>query len=494
MRKITLAQLRAQNQLTQVEAAKKAKITTQTWNNVEKGLRKPQTITLAKIAKAFDLKPESIAVGDEKPEENANDTTNSDDGIRQDLLIKFATSQFLIATKKLPLIKNTINNLYSEQSKQQFVADVATKKPAWNHSDNNVIWVNMETGAVASDETFKKVRIEAGLNTYNYNYMSNNSGKSAYDIVNEFMENTGDWNRVEVQKQNSVQPLALLHVVIEGPNKFLDPAIRKEIIKDSIEHAKVGTTPFDLDENNFYCDKWDNNSEHVEITDDSKILTDKKFRMDVINDVVNSRNEDFLNGYSYYDFQQSTYDDLFEAWIDYAHDYRTFAQLQEHQLKERHDEWSNPFSLNTDNYYAYEKWLDNQTKDDSYELAGRLASQLNENQIDLDAVYVYYTHDKLNLEDVDRVFTNLIEPLQKAWLNGRIEIDNAKAEELLKKGYKDCWWFENFLKAPYAGIQYENDKNKTIDIVELGMQPLFYLHELAKQCGGASLNGGGIND
>lgn len=346
MKKVTLTQLRAQYELTQEQAAKKAHVTVQTWNNVEKGLHKPQIITLGRIAKAFDVKPEEIMIGYEETEKIQNAKTAVNDLNYE--LVNYASI----------LIDDNIKRL-------NFLSAIGQSQPKSFNVDKNVLWVNYKDGRVLSDVDFKKHRIEEAIANLN-----NDPKISIASILDGLTLYAWPWKPVNLSveaKSRHNHPLALLHYAVSQLH-YTDYI--PTLIKDAVDHVQNHGTYYDYEDDVLWA-----------CSDGIHYETDKKFRENQIgqalydwNDASDECHKEIAEKYNDENFYNDVEDN--NEWA-IADGYKTFNQVAEKQAFDREHAYENPFKQGTELYDAYDKWLINDAKQVGYYsdlLASRLQS------------------------------------------------------------------------------------------------------------------------
>lgn len=218
----TLIELREENSLSQVDAAKRAGINKATWNKVENGDSKPQMRTLRKIAKAFNIPASEIKAGKEpeKPqadytvevkgfgkqgEEQILDALNANKGnnrLNHEQEEKLAsiynqytgikdrpfTSKFMIDVvnrdhnyiiKKRPIysennvyicvgafLDDALNAFKDTNDAREFFEDAAIISPDWLNDYINVLWFG-ETSEDHLDRYYKQRAIKFAVDEYN---------------------------------------------------------------------------------------------------------------------------------------------------------------------------------------------------------------------------------------------------------------------------------------------------------------------------------------
>lgn len=174
MKTFTLEELRANENLSQVEAAKKAGINKETWNRIETGESKsPRRTTLIKIARAFNIDVDDIVTREEKDKEKANKDKT-------------------VAVQSLELVNYTADQIKNDFVKHAFLYNSAVKLQKFFEINEKRIWININTGAVASDRDFKKRRIDQAILLCN-----RNQKKSLADELRKMLQYPRWWKCID---------------------------------------------------------------------------------------------------------------------------------------------------------------------------------------------------------------------------------------------------------------------------------------------------------
>lgn len=281
----TLEEIRVNNNLSQAEAAKLAGVNKETWNRIETGETKsPRRTTLVKIAKAFNIDVDNIVTRQEKEQQNKEH------------------QEKMIAVRSLELVNFTADLIKDDISKDVFLEELAVELQPFFTIDEKRLWVNVNTGAVARDREFKKVRIEQAINLCN-----NDRTRSIGDTLRKLLQYPRWWKHIELtndanRKEN--HPLALLEKAVKGLKLKED---KDALIKEALKAEQTTESYLDYDNTEYVYD-------HVYYE------TDKQFREGSLEDALETWNDDrelqVESGYSFYDILETSNDstDMTPFW------------------------------------------------------------------------------------------------------------------------------------------------------------------------------------
>lgn len=308
----SLEEIRVNNNLSQVEAAKIAGVNKETWNRIENGQTKsPRRTTLVKIAKAFNIDVDDIVTSEEKEK------------------VEKANKEELISVQSLELVNYTADQIKNETAKNVFLYELAVELQKFFKIDDNCLWVNVNTGSVASDRDFKKRRIDQAITICN-----NDQTKSIGDELRKMLQYPRWWKHIKLSataNEKDNHPLALLEKAIKGLKLKED---KDKLIEQALQAEQTTESYLDYDNTEYVYDK-------------IYYETDKQFREGALEDALETWNDDrelqIESGYSFYDILETSND---------ATDMTPFWLVEE----EKGDE--NPFDIATEVYGYYQDYLD----------------------------------------------------------------------------------------------------------------------------------------
>ena len=411
MRKTTtLEELRVNNNLSQVEAAKLAGINKQTWNRIETGESKsPRRTTLVKIAKAFNIDVDDIVTREEKAKaEQAN-------------------KEELISVQSLELVNYTADQIKNETAKNVFLYELAIELQQFFKIDEKRLWVNVNTGSVASDRDFKKRRIDQAITICN-----NDQTKSIGDELRKMLQYPRWWKHIQLsatanEKRN--HPLALLEKAVKGLKLKED---KDKLIEQALQAEQTTESYLDYDNTEYVYDK-------------IYYETDKHFREVALDDALETWYDDrelnVESGYSLYDILEQCND---------ATDMKTFEQVAEEQ-SEKGEAYLVPQSfVRGDAYAPYDKWLLKDAKNNGY-LTDLVAQRVKFGYDTSEEINHHMRFDGLKWDDLSDILSKLdkdseLHLLYDMFANNmldRSDFEQFKEEGLIDNA--DIWFiFDDF--------------------------------------------------
>ncbi|WP_438449796.1 helix-turn-helix domain-containing protein [Lactobacillus kitasatonis] len=308
----TLEEIRVNNNLSQVEAAKIAGVDKETWNRIENGQTKsPRRTTLVKIAKAFNIDVDDIVTREEKEKaEQAN-------------------KEELISVQSLELVNYTADQIKDETAKNVFLYELAVELQKFFKINDKCLWVNVNTGTVARDKEFKMRRIDQAITICN-----NDQTKSVGDELRKMLQYPRWWKHIELtndanRKEN--HPLALLGKAVKGLKLKED---KDALINEALQAEQTTESYLDYDNTEYVYDK-------------IYYETDKQFREGALEDALETWNDDrdlnVESGYSFYDILEQCNDS---------------TDLEPFWLVEEEKGFENPFDPATEVWGYYQDYLD----------------------------------------------------------------------------------------------------------------------------------------
>lgn len=359
----TLEEIRVNNNLSQLEAAKQAGISKQTWNRIETGASKPRRTTLVKIAKAFNIDVDDIVTRQEKEQQNKEH------------------QEKMIAVRSLELVNFTADLIKDDISKDVFLDELAFELQPFFTIDEKRLWVNVNTGAVARDREFKKVRIEQAINLSN-----NDRTRSIGDTLRKLLQYPRWWKHIELtndanRKEN--HPLALLEKAVKGLKLKED---KDALIKEALKAEQTTESYLDYD-----------NTEYI--TDNNAYENDEQFRkanLDVAFADWHKNRKDYIAD------DTSFYDLLSEQNELNSCDIKTFDQIAEEQ-SEKGDGYEVPASMaGGDAWSHYNDWLIKDAKKNG-NFIDLVTARLNSGTYAEEELVSLYYRGELSLSDVGEV-------------------------------------------------------------------------------------------
>lgn len=386
----TLLDLREENGLSQVDAAKKAGINKETWNKVENGLSTPQKRTLRKIATAFDIKPSEIATGKDHDELDDKHKPYQKDGF----VVKTYGTYVPLIEKRLMyddrrpvyikpgvLLRHAFLEIKNSADANSFRDDAVIASPNWLDSYINLIWVNVKTGKTMYDRYFKTQRIDRAITLWN---QKKDKEELPFTFINRMVSGFSNWKPIVIStelRDHLDAPLALLPSAIAG----LREQDRGVAIDDAIDHVQDGKTAYDYVYEKYFVDKDDNVFSEKEL-----VAKNVDEALKVWNDTKQSSKTN------------SFYKTLVKVSSKNAKHYRSFDQV--YKENQGRDKWFNPFCTHTKTYDLYEDWLFDKAREDYYvSITSLIVDRLDSGAYDGEYVGYYLENgdiDVYNLADI----------------------------------------------------------------------------------------------